>query len=141
MVKKLLLSLALVGCAAAPAAATSFGIFGAGWDPDAVDNALGGGLTLQLPLGDSGLAADLRGTYYLEADAKQLPIHGEDSFEETGLQVIPLDVALRYDFPRAGVAGFYLGGGASYYLLEVKGGPDVDDELGWLAFVGVRLGN
>lgn len=127
--------------AAAPAGAVSFAIFGSGWDPDAVDEALGGGISLSFPFGDSGLGMDLRGSFYQEANVASIGVDDDNVFRDFGLQIVPVDAALRYDFSSDGAANLYLGGGASYLFLDVDQGPDLDDELGWLAFVGAELGD
>jgi hypothetical protein len=143
-VKKALAALAafVLMTAAAPAGATGFTIFGSWWNPDAVGEALGGGISLSFPLGDSGLGMDFRGSFYQETGDESPIVHGPDSvFREFGLQIVPVDAALRYDFNQDGAANLYLGGGASYFFLDVDQGPDLDDELGWLAFVGAEFGD
>lgn len=141
--KKALTALAafVLMTAAAPAGATGFAIFGSGWDPDAVDEALGGGIALSFPFGDSGLGMDFRGSFYQEANSAALVIDNDNAFREFGLQIVPVDVALRYDFNQDGAANLYLGGGASYLFLDIDQGPDLDDELGWLAIVGAEFGD
>jgi len=141
-VKKALTALAafVLMTAAVPAGATGFAIFGSGWEPDAVDEALGGGISLSFPFGDSGLGMDFRGTFYRESNSGALVIDPDNAFPEFGLKIVPVDAALRYDFSQDGAVNLYLGGGASYLFLEVDQGPDLDDELGWLAFVGAEFG-
>lgn len=139
--KKTLVGLAILAFAAAPVSATGFSIYGSGWDPDAVDDALGGGIGFSFPVGESGFGLDFRGSFFQEADIDNVGDDDRDVFRDFGLQIIPVDAAVRYDFNNEGAANFYVGGGASYYFLDIDNGPDLDDELGWLAFVGAEFGN
>ena len=145
MRKILLASAALALVATAPASATGFALYGSGWNPDAVEDALGVGTSLSFPFGDSGLGMDLRGSFYQEASVDLGNIGDDDEeavdIDDSGLEVIPIDAALRYDFNNDGRASFYLGGGASYLFLGLDNGPDLDDEVGWLGFVGARFGD
>lgn len=139
--RKVLLAIVALAIVAAPASATGFAIFGSGWDPDTVDDALGGGVSLSFPVGSSGFGIDLRGSFYQEANVDNVGADNGDVFRDFGLQILPVDAALRYDFNNEGAANFYLGGGASYLFLDLDNGPDLDDEVGWLAFVGARFGD
>ena len=141
--RKILLAVAALALAATPGSATGFAIYGSGWNPDAVEDALGVGTSLSFPFGESGLGVDLRGSFYQEASVDLENIGDDDSVDirDAGLQIIPVDAALRYDFNNEGRANFYLGGGASYLFLELDEGPNLDDEVGWLGFVGARFGD
>jgi hypothetical protein len=139
--KKVLIAVVALAVAAAPASATGFAIFGSGWQPDTVEDALGGGVSLSFPLGDAGLGLDLRGSFYQEADLDNVGPDNGDVFRDFGLQIIPVDAALRFDFNNDGPANFYIGGGASYLFLDLDNGPDLDDEVGWLALVGAQFGD
>lgn len=142
--RKILLAVAASALVAtAPASATGFAIYGSGWNPDAVEDALGVGTSLSFPFGESGLGVDLRGSFYQEASVDLENIGDDDAVDirDAGLQIIPVDAALRYDFNNEGRANFYLGGGASYLFLDLDDGPDLDDEVGWLGFVGARFGD
>ena len=68
--KKALTALAafVLTTAVAPAGATGFTIFGSGWNPDVTDEALGGGISLSFPFGDSGLGVDFRGSVPIDLD-------------------------------------------------------------------------
>jgi hypothetical protein len=139
--RRILIAVVVLAFATAPASATGLAIYGSGWDPDTVDDALGGGVSLSFPLGDSGLGLDLRGSFYQEADFDDLGPDDEEVFRDFGLQIVPLDAALRFDVNNEGPASFYFGGGASYLFLDLDNGPDLDDEVGWLGFVGARFGD
>jgi hypothetical protein len=141
--RKILLAVAALALASTPASATGFAIYGSGWNPDAVEDALGVGTSLSFPFGESGLGLDLRGSFYQEASVDLENIGDDDSVDirDAGLQIIPVDAALRYDFNNEGRANFYLGGGASYLFLDLDNGPNLDDEVGWLGFVGARFGD
>ena len=145
MRKILLASAALALVATVPASATGFAVYGTGWNPDAVEDAVGLGTSLSFPFGDSGLGMDLRGSFNQEASVT-LDAIGDDEqdaleINDAGLQIVPVDAALRYDFNHAGSTNFYVGGGASYLFLDIDDGPDLDDEVGWLGFVGARFGD
>jgi hypothetical protein len=143
--RRTLLAVAALALAAAPASATGFAIYGSGWNPDAVEDALGVGTSLSFPFGESGLGLDLRGSFYQEAsvDLDEIGDGNGDAVDirDFGLQIIPVDAALRYDFNNEGRASFYVGGGASYLFLDLDNGPNLDDEVGWLGFVGARFGD
>ena len=143
MRKILLATAALALVAVTPASATGFALYGSGWNPDAVEDALGVGTSLSFPFGESGLGLDLRGSFYQEASVDLENVGDDDAVDirDLGLQIIPVDAALRYDFNNEGRANFYVGGGASYLFLDLDDGPDLDDEVGWLGFVGARFGD
>lgn len=139
--KRSLVVFAALALAAAPASAGGFAIYGSGWDPDAIEDALGGGVSFVVPLGDEGPGLDFRGSFFQQADFDNIGDDDEDVIREFGLQVMPVDAALRFDFNKRGAVNFYLGGGASYLFLELDEGPDLDDQLGWLGFAGVQFGD
>jgi hypothetical protein len=139
-VKRALVALAALALSAAPASA-GWAIFGSGWDPNAIEDALGGGMSFTVPLGDEGLGLDFRGSFFQQADFDNIGDDEQDVIREFGLQVMPVDAAVRWDFNRRGAANFYLGGGVSYLFLELDEGPDLDDEIGWLGFAGVQFGD
>jgi hypothetical protein len=143
--RRTLLLVAALLAATSPASATGLAIYGSGWNPDAVEDAVGFGTSLSFPMGGSGFGIDLRGSFHQEAsvDLDAVGPGDGDALEirDFGLEIIPVDAALRYDFAPTGRANFYVGGGPSYLFLDFDEGPNVDDELGWLGFVGARFGN
>jgi hypothetical protein len=139
--RKILLAVLVTACLGAiPAGATTMSVFGAGWDPNALDDALGAGLGVNFPFGDGPLSLDVRTTYYRSANLDNV---GDDDREVFGkLQIVPVDAALRYEFNNDGPSTFYVGGGASYYFLSLSDSDfDINDEVGLLGLVGARFGS
>ena len=139
--RKALCVLGLTALASAPLAASDFALYGSGWDPDGIQEAFGGGASLHF--GET-FGVDLRATYYQNAEADNIDIGpGNDDDDEVfgDLQMIPIEALLRYDFNNDGPANFYVGGGASYVMLDWDDGPDLDDEVGWVGLVGARFGD
>jgi opacity protein-like surface antigen len=129
MKKTILCVAAALTILAVPAAkATDFGVFGSYWGTEDADNALGGGAKLRL-----GRFVELRGTYFSDVTADTDPERFD--FE---VSAIPLEAGLRFDFAENEAFSPYVGGGASYYLLDTSEG-DIDDEVGWYAVVGAEF--
>lgn len=129
MKKTILCAAAALAILAAPAArATDFGVFGAYWDTDEADEALGVGAKLRL-----GRFVELRGTYFSDVTADTDPERFD--FE---VSAIPLEAGLRFDFAEGEAFSPYVGGGAGYYLLDTSEG-DIDDEVGWYAVLGAEF--
>lgn len=129
MKKTILCVAAALTILAAPAAkATDFGVFGSYWSTEDADNALGGGAKLRL-----GRFVELRGTYFSDVTADTDPERFD--FE---VSAIPIEAGLRFDFAENEAFSPYVGGGASYYLLDTSEG-DIDDEVGWYAVVGAEF--
>jgi hypothetical protein len=127
---------------ATPASAGHFNLFGSFWDTKDAGDTAGGGIGLGFPLGQRW-GIDLRASYYEELTNEGLEAIFDDDetvFQRRGLQVLPLEIGLRYNFSPGNRANFYLGGGGTYYLLDSDFG-DVDDEVGGYALLGVDLGN
>jgi hypothetical protein len=133
----LLLVLAL---GATPAFAGGLNIYGSYWDTDAAEEAAGGGLRLGIPLGQV-VQLDLGASYYEELTDRPFRELGdvETPFVENGLQVIPVEAGLRFNFAEGSRFNPYLGGGATYYFIDSDFG-DVSDEAGWYARIGAELG-
>jgi hypothetical protein len=139
--RKVLLALGVLALAGVPASASDFALYGAGWDPDGLQEALGGGASLHF--GET-FGVDLRATYYQNAEVDNIDVGpGDDNDPEVfgDLQMIPVEALLRYDFDNDGPANFYVAGGASYIFLDWDDGPDLDDEVGWIALGGARFGD
>lgn len=135
--------LVVLALAASPAsAAGSFNLFGSFWDTDEADNTAGGGIAFALPVSPRW-GVDLRGSYHEELTNEPLEaLFDEDDpvFQRAGLQVIPLEAGLRYNFAPGSRTNLYLGGGGSYHLLDSDFG-DVSDEVGGYALLGMDFGN
>jgi hypothetical protein len=139
--KRILLTVAVFACLTAPASATSFAVYASGWNPDALEEALGAGATISF--GET-LGFDLRAAYYQEGDVQDLRDDNDPDgvFPENALQIVPIDAAVRYNLNSDGAADFWFGGGASYYFLSLEDDNfEIDDEVGWLAFAGARFGD
>lgn len=132
----------VVALGATPASAGHFNLFGSYWDTDDAGDTAGGGIGVGIPLGQR-LGLDLRASYYEELSNDPLDAifdNDDPIFQQNGLQVVPLEIGLRYNFSPGAGANFYLGGGGTYYLLDSDFG-EVDDEVGGYALLGVDLGN
>jgi hypothetical protein len=147
-VKKLLCISALTllsAAASTPAQAAGFEVFGSYWNTSDIDDTFGGGLSFAVPLGSSGLDLQFRGTYYQELTDEPVGNLFDDDegfFEEESLEVLPVDVGLRYNFSESGVFNPWIGGGGSYMFLDsTREGVDVDDETGFWVAVGSRFGD
>jgi opacity protein-like surface antigen len=129
MKKTILCAAAALTILAAPAAkATDFGVFGSYWGTEDADEALGVGAKIGL-----GRFFELRGTYFSDVTADTDPERFD--FE---VSAIPLEAGLRFGFADNEAFSPYVGGGASYYLLDTSEG-DIDDEVGWYAVLGAEF--
>jgi len=131
MKKTALCAVAALGLSllANPAKATDFGVFGA--YQDTKDLASGYGVGAKL---DFGRFVTLRATYLGDVTANTRFSSGND-FK---LRVVPLEAGLQYKFQPDSNFSPYLGGGASYFLLDTNRG-NIDDELGWFAMAGADI--
>lgn len=127
-----LLMLGLLAVPAAPLWAGGFALFGAYWEPDKAEEVYGGGARLAFGLGPV-LGFELRGTYLEDLTLRESGAGGR-------LEAIPVELGLTVNFARRTSFNPYVGGGATYVLLERDGGS-VDDEVGWYAVGGFELGN
>lgn len=139
--RKLLTIAALAALFALPASAGDFSLYGAYWDTDAADDALGGGLRLGIPLGEV-ITLDFRATYYEELVNRPFERVGdlETPFVDNGIQVLPVDLGLRFRFAGGETVTPYIGGGGTYYFLDSDFG-NLKDEAGWYALGGVEVGS
>jgi outer membrane protein W len=117
-----------LGLLAGPAKAADFGVFGAYQDTKDADQGYGGGVKLDFSV------ITLRATYFGDVTSNNRFATGND-FK---LRVIPLEAGLQYKFQPDTNFTPYIGGGASYFLLDTNRG-NVDDELGWFAVVGADI--
>lgn len=126
MKKTILFAVVAMALLAWPARAADFGLFGAYWDTDDADEAvgIGGKLTFARFL-------QIRATYFNDVTPDTDPENQD--FE---LRALPLEAGLVFNFAENDRVSPYIGGGAGYYLLDTNFG-DVDDEVGWYGVLGV----
>jgi hypothetical protein len=129
MKKTILFAAAALAILAGPAAAADFGVYGAYWNTQDADEALGAGAKVRL-----GRFVELRGTYFSDVTADTEPERFD--FE---VSAIPLEAGLRFDFAEGSAFSPYIGGGASYIMLDTTEG-DIDDEVGYYAVLGSEFG-
>jgi hypothetical protein len=135
---------AMVLCfAAAPAAQAEvgFSIFGSYWEPDDTSDTGGGGLEIAFPLSPRW-DIDLRASYFEELDPEPLQVlfDSDSPFRSRGLEVLPIELGLRFGLAPEAVVHPYIGGGAGYYLIDSDFG-DIDDEGGWYGLFGLGFGD
>lgn len=128
MKKTILFAAAALALIAGPAAATDFSLYGAYWNTQDLDEALGAGAKLRL-----GRFVELRGTYFSDVTADTDPERFD--FE---VSAIPLEAGLRFDFGDSESFTPYVGGGAGYYMLDTTEG-EIDDEVGYYAVLGAEF--
>lgn len=130
MKKTTLCALAALGLAllTGPAKAADLSVFGAYQDTQDADSGYGAGVKLNF-----ARFLELRGTYFGDVTVGQRP-RGND-FK---LRVAPLEAGLVYKFQPDNTFSPYLGGGASYFLLDTNRG-NIDNELGWYAVAGADI--
>jgi hypothetical protein len=129
MKRTLLFAAVALALMTGPAAATDFSLYGAYWNTQDFDEALGGGAKLRL-----GRFVELRGTYFSDVTADTDPERFD--FEVSAL---PIEAGLRFDFGDSETFTPYVGAGAGYYMLDTTEG-NVDDEVGWYAVLGSEFG-
>ncbi|MFL6258250.1 MAG: OmpW family outer membrane protein [Thermoanaerobaculia bacterium] len=118
-----------LGLLAQPAKAVDFGVFGAYQDTKDADSGYGAGVKLDL-----ARFITLRASYFGDVTSNNRFANGND-FK---LRVVPLEAGLQYKFQPDANFSPYLGGGASYFLLDTNRG-NIDDELGWFAVAGADI--
>jgi hypothetical protein len=124
-----------------PAAAGQFSLYPVYWDTDAAGEALGGGVTFGIQLGDSPFDLDLRASV-LQQGTVDDPFGNSMFFEKSDLQMAPVEVGLRFNFAPSGHINPWVGGGASYVFLDLdENRANVADETGWYASVGASFGD
>lgn len=135
-------SLAVLFTFAAPASAGDVTLFAGGWDTDVAGDTAGGGLRLGWGL-TPRTDFELRASYYEELTDDPLE-NAFDSdaavFEDQGIQVTPIEVGLRFHIGSGSTFRPFLGGGASYFLLDSDFG-EINDELGYYASLGAEIGD
>lgn len=144
--KKIVAILALSLLASFSAQASEFRIFGSYADTDVLGSTGGGGIGFAFPLGDV-VGLDLRATYLQELASD--PLDGifdfdddNDVFSDSNINIVPIDVGLRFNLQRRGTVNPYLGAGGTYFILDSdRRGAELDDELGFYGVAGLRFGD
>jgi len=135
-------ALAWSAALAAPASA-DFGLsfYGSYWEPDQTNDVGGGGLELGFPLGERW-EIDLRGNYFEELDPEPLQelTDSDSPFRTRGLELLPIDLGIRFELAPDSPVRPYIGGGGSYYIIDSDFG-DIDDEGGWYGLFGLGFGD
>lgn len=126
--------------------AGSFSLFGSWTESDDLGDALGGGISFAIPLGPAPVDLDLRATYLEELTSNDFDtlvddlFDGEDITVDNGIEMIPVEIGLRFNLFEREVTNLYLGGGGGYYILDTNRGS-IDDEFGWYAVLGFVAGD
>lgn len=128
MKKTILFAAAALALLAGPAAAADFGVYGAFWDTEDADQALGVGGKLSF-----GRIFELRASYFSDVTTDTEPERRD--FE---IKALPLEAGLAFKFAQGERFTPYVGGGAGYYLLDTNR-FDIDDEVGYYAVLGADI--
>ncbi|MDD5706841.1 MAG: outer membrane beta-barrel protein [Kiritimatiellae bacterium] len=130
MATKWLAVCACFACLGGMALADSgIGVFGSYWSPDDADESYGAGAKLKL--GADPIYFAVRGSYFDDLI--------DDDADDLDLEAIPVDAGLELGGDLSDIIAIYAGGGATYTFLNVDGGGDVDDEVGWYAEAGLEI--
>lgn len=124
---------------AAPGLASSFGLYGSYWDTDALGETAGGGA--KLSFGGGPLQFELRGTYFpdLSEDFSEL-IDSDDDLFDFEVEATTLEAGITFNLAPDSSFSPYIGGGASYYLLDTNV-FEIDDEVGYYGVLGFEAGS
>jgi hypothetical protein len=121
----------------APAMATDFNIFGSYWQTGDFDDTFGGGT--RIGFGDGPVQFELRGSYFpdIAEDFEQLLDSDSEFQDQFEITAIPLEAGVTFSFGGSDTFSPYIGGGASYILLDTDIG-EVDDEVGFYVVGGFK---
>jgi hypothetical protein len=132
--RRLILLPLLLLLVSAPAAALDISVFASYWETDDVGSSLGFG-------GRVGFGERMQFqaavSWYDTLEEDLLGAIEVVSFE-TDVDVIPVDLGVAFFLRRGG--GIYVGGGASYYLLD-SDQLSLDDEVGYYLLAGIQFSN
>lgn len=139
------LTLAILATAVAPVSATEFQLYGSYWDTTDVDATGGGGVGFSFPVAPV-FAIDVRATYYQEIENAAFDAifdEDEEVFQEFGLEVLPIEAGVRFNFlPDGEFVRPWVGGGGSYMMIDTTNDRfDVDDEIGFYGTLGADFGD
>ena len=133
----------LLGLAMAPTAGADvgFSIYGSYWEPDETSDAGGGGLEIAFPL-NQHFDIDLRASYFEELDPEPLQelFDSDSPFQTRGVEVLPIELGVRFNFAPDAAVRPYIGAGGGYYLIDSDFG-EIGDEGGWYGILGLGFGN
>lgn len=129
--RRILLVTGLLCLFGSSAFAGGFALFGAYAETSDVDEANGAGARLSL---GQGLSFDVSFTYLRETDGPAIDGLGED-YE---LQMLPIDLGVRYLFDLDGFFDPYIGAGLTYFILDANN-VRTDDEVGYYGQLGFEL--
>jgi hypothetical protein len=129
--KKLTVCLALFTLCSAPSWAGSFGVYGAYWNPDVVDDNFGGGARIGFDF-VKFLELEFHGTYFPDFEVETLSGPAE-------IHAIPVDGGLRINFIPEGGFNPYIGAGVTQYFLD-SDDVSIDNETGWYGEAGFEAG-
>ena len=144
--RRILSALVVTLVCSSPAMAVDFKLFGSYWNTNDLSDTSGGGLGFGFPLGASPLSIDVSGTYYRQLSDRPLHNLFDDNtsqgfFSRNSIRVVPIDATLKWHFPNGSNVEPWIGAGATYFLLSSsRHGVDFNDETGWNAGAGLRIG-
>ena len=127
----------LVGCLllmSAPAWAGGFSLFGTYGQTNEWNRSFGAGL--RVSVGGERLVVDFTGTWFPAKNGVVVRESGVEIFDS--LQLIPLEIGLRWVFSRGSSVRPYLGAGGGYHLISLGSGS-VDDEWGYYGIAGLNF--
>jgi outer membrane protein W len=125
----ILCAMAALSLLAAPAKAADIGVFGSYWDTRDADQGYGPGVKI-----DFARFLEVRASYFSDVTSDN-PFPLRNDFK---IRVVPLEAGLVFKFAPNERFTPYLGGGASYLLLDTNRG-NIDNELGWYGVAGADI--
>jgi len=132
MVKRFLTAIILVVMASSTASASSFSLFGFGWDQKDVGTVGGGGI--RMTSGDGGWLIDLTLSYATQHySVPELNYQGR-------FKVLPVDLGVRYTSPYPHLVRPYAGGGLTYSFINITTGS-AKNKWGLYGVAGLYIGN
>ena len=141
-IRKALIAGAVALACAGSASASDFSVFGSYWDTDIAGDAAGGGIGAAFSFNEF-IALETRATYFEELtdDPLENAFDSDDPiFQDTGIQVLPVDLGLRFEFAPQSSFRPYISGGGSYFFIDSDFG-EVNDEVGYYAALGAEFGD
>jgi hypothetical protein len=140
--KRLIVLLAVVGLSIPSAWASGIGVYGAYWKTkggsEAFDgDGFGGGAKLKVDIVPQ-LSLEVRGTYF----SLKPKVEGGDS-DSGKLEVIPVEAGLTLNLANRSKLTPYIGGGAGYYFMKIKGdggeSESLKNQVGGYGIAGLEI--
>jgi hypothetical protein len=135
----ILIAVAAVAFGGSAAAASDFAVFGSYLDTEDLDQSVGAGVRAGF---GNRFQLDLRASYFpdLREDFESfVDDPGTDPGRfQNDVEAIPLDAGLKLNFNPEEGWNPYVGGGATYWFLDLERG-EVDDEAGFYLAGGIEL--